>query len=76
MLSTTTSAVGFVQYNDSEHAVIANVRLRYNPREGNDLYIVWNESLVTDRTSFVPVQPLSTERTIVVKYSHTFQFGI
>jgi len=76
MLSTTMSAVGFVQYNNTDHAVIANVRLRYNPREGNDLYIVWNESLVTDRTSFVPVQPLSTERTIVVKYAHTFQFGI
>jgi hypothetical protein len=76
MLSTTMSAVGFVQYSNTDNAVIANVRLRYNPREGNDLYVVWNEALVTDRMSFDPVRPLSTERTIVVKYSHTFQLGI
>ena len=76
MLSTTTSAVGFVQYSNIDHAVVANVRLRYNPREGNDLYVVWNEALVTGRRSFDPVRPLSTERTIVVKYSHTFQLGI
>lgn len=76
MLSTTISGVGFVQYSSSDHAVIANVRLRYNPREGNDLYIVWNEALVTDRTSFEPVRPFSMERTLVVKYSHTFQLGL
>jgi hypothetical protein len=76
MLSTTMSAVSFVQYSNTDNAVIANVRLRYNPREGNDLYVVWNEALVTDRMSFDPVRPLSTERTIVVKYSHTFQLGI
>jgi hypothetical protein len=76
MVSTTASAVGFVQYSSADHAVIANLRIRYNPREGNDLYLVWNESLVTDRMSFDPVRPLSTERTIVVKYSHTFQLGI
>jgi len=76
MLSTAASAVGFVQYSSADHAVVANVRIRYNPREGNDLYVVWNESLVSDRTSFDPVRPLSYERTIVVKYSHTFQLGI
>ncbi len=76
MLSTRTSAIAFIQYNDSEEAVIANLRFRYNPREGTDLYIVWNEGLVTDRNSFDPVRPLSNERTILIKYSQTFQFGI
>jgi hypothetical protein len=76
MLSTAISAVGFVQYSHTDNAVIGNVRLRFNPREGNDLYLVWNEGLVTDRTSFDPVRPLSTERTLVVKYSHTFQLGL
>jgi hypothetical protein len=76
MLSTETSAVGFVQYSSADNAVIANLRFRFNPREGNDLYIVWNEALVTDRASFDPVRPLSDARTILVKYSHTFQLGI
>ncbi|MBM4184822.1 MAG: hypothetical protein FJ207_11520 [Gemmatimonadetes bacterium] len=76
MLSNTTSAVGFVQYNSTDNAVIANLRIGYNPREGNDFYIVWNEGLVTDRTSFAPVRPLYNERTILVKYSHTFQMGL
>ncbi len=76
MLSTATSAVGFVQYSNTDHAVIANLRIRFNPREGNDFYIVWNEGLVTDRTSFTPVRPFSTARTILVKYSHTFQLGL
>ena len=76
MLSTQTSAIGFVQYSKTQNAVIANLRFRFNPREGNDLYIVWNEGLVTSRNSFDPVRPLSDERTILIKYSHTLQFGI
>ncbi len=75
-VSTRTSAAGFIQYNNTENAVIANLRFRYNPREGIDLYIVWNEGLVTDRAFFNPVRPLSDERTILIKYSHTLQFGI
>ena len=73
MLSTMTSFLGFVQYNSTENALIANFRVHYNPREGNDLHIVWNESIVTDRHSFDPVRPLTTERTLLVKYSHTLQ---
>jgi len=75
MVSTTTSVLGFVQYSSADRAVVANVRFRYNPREGNDLYLVWNENLVTDRTLFDPVRPLSDARTIVVKYSHTLHLG-
>jgi len=76
MLSNTTSAVGFVQYSNTDQAVIANLRVRYNPREGNDFYVVWNEGLVTDRASFDPVRPFSNQRTILVKYAHTFQLGL
>jgi hypothetical protein len=76
MVSTTISAVGFVQYTSAQNSVIANLRLRFNPREGNDLYIVWNEALVTDRRSFTPVRPFSQERTLLIKYSHTFQLGL
>ena len=42
MFSTQTSAIGFIQYSKTDNAIVANIRFRYNPREGNDLYIVWN----------------------------------
>lgn len=76
MISTRTSAIGFIQYSKTDNAIVANVRFRYNPREGNDLYIVWNEGLVTDRNSFLPARPFSDQRTILIKYSHTLQFGV
>jgi hypothetical protein len=76
MFSNALSAIGFVQFNSSQNSVTANLRVRYNAREGNDLYIVWNEGLVTDRFEFTPVRPWSNQRTILVKYSHTFRLGI
>jgi hypothetical protein len=75
MFSNALSAAAFVQYNSAESVVVANVRFHYNPREGNDLYIVWTEGLVTDRFDFDPVRPGSSERTILLKYSHTLTFG-
>ncbi len=75
-ISTITSMVGFIQYSSAQDAVAANIRFRFNPGEGRDLYLVWNEGLVTDRHSFVPVRPLSTERTLLVKYSHTFRLAL
>jgi hypothetical protein len=75
-LSTKTSFSAFVQYNSSQDLVAVNARFRYNPREGNDLYIVWNESLNSDRFSLAPVPPLTRERVILVKYSHTLTMGL
>ena len=74
--STKISAAWFIQYSNTDREVITNLRFRYNPTEGNDFYIVWNEGLVTDRNFFDPVRPFSDERTILIKYSRTFQFGI
>lgn len=48
-LSLKFSASAFIQYNSADHAMIANVRLRFNPREGNDLYLVLNEDFNTQR---------------------------
>jgi len=76
MLSTTLSATTFVQYNSSQDVAVANFRFRYNPREGTDFYFVWNEGVVTDRFGLSPQPPLSTERTILVKYSHTIGIGL
>ncbi len=71
-LDTRFSILTFVQYNSAEDLVIGNVRFRYNPREGIDLYLVYNEVLNTDRLDKIPVPPLSNDRAILLKYSYTF----
>ena len=45
-------------------------------KEGNDLYIVWNETFNSDRFSLDPVASFSQERTLLVKYSHTLTLGL
>ena len=35
----------FVQYNSLTEQATTNARLRYNFREGQDLWLVWNEGL-------------------------------
>jgi hypothetical protein len=76
MVSTEISAVAFVQYNSTLDLVVANVRFRYNPREGDDLYIVWNEGMNANRLDYDPVRPRSDQRTVLIKYSRTFSLGL
>jgi hypothetical protein len=61
----------FVQYSNTTHAASVNARLRYNFREGNDLWVVYNETANTDRDSLRPEPPFSQNRALVVKYTHT-----
>lgn len=68
------SASTFAQYSNASKSFISNFRLRYNPQEGNDLYIVYNEGLNTDRHSYTPVRPLSNSRTVLIKYTYTFNY--
>lgn len=72
MLSTKLSATLLVQYVNISDELIANFRLRYNPREGNDLYLVINDYQGFDRFSEIPNKPPYFNRTIVIKYTHTF----
>lgn len=72
MFSTKLSVNGFLQFNSLTNNFIGNVRLRYNPREGNDLYIVYNDDLNTARYSEVPTLPVYNSRTLVLKYTYTF----
>ncbi|MCB0589632.1 MAG: carbohydrate binding family 9 domain-containing protein [Phaeodactylibacter sp.] len=68
------STNAFVQYNSTASLFSANVRFRYNFREGNDLWIVLNEGLNTDRYQDNLRLPLSSRESVLVKYVHTFQF--
>ena len=72
MHSTQLSASSFVQYNTLNAAFIGNFRLRYNPREGNDFYVVFNEIRNFKPGIEIPRLPALANRTILLKYTHTF----
>jgi hypothetical protein len=72
MFSTKLSASTFIQYNSEEAGIITNFRLRYNPREGNDFYLVFNEGRNTRLDREDPELPLISDRTILAKYTYTF----
>lgn len=74
MLNTKFSVASFLQYNSLDEIFVGNIRLRYNPKEGNDLYIVYNDQLNSNRARELPHLPLTSARTIVLKYTYTFQF--
>ncbi len=72
-LNTQASANIFLQYNSISDALSSNIRLRYNFREGNDLWLVYNHGVNTARDRFDPAPPLTDNRTLLVKYTYTFQ---
>ncbi|MGM0473843.1 MAG: hypothetical protein ACQERV_06840, partial [Bacteroidota bacterium] len=73
-LTTKISLSAFVQYNTAINKVISNVRFRYNPREGNDFYVVYDDTQNTRLTREFPVLPHTDNRTILLKYTHTFRW--
>jgi hypothetical protein len=73
-LSIPFSVAAFIQYNSADNLITANIRLRYNPREGTDLYIVFNDDLNTNRSREVPPLPGYSSRALLIKYSYTFNF--
>jgi hypothetical protein len=63
----------FLQYNSTTNEAGVNARFRYHIREGNDLWLVYNEGVNTNRDLLaVPRLPFSQNRTLTVKYTHTF----
>lgn len=73
MFSTKLSISSFIQYNSIDHLWLGNIRFRYNPAEGNDLFIVYNTDANAQRSFYTPHLPLSNQSTILVKYSYTFK---
>jgi hypothetical protein len=70
------SLMAFIQYNSASDAIFTNLRYRFNPSEGHDLYIVYDEGLNSDREREIPILPLMKNRTIMLKYSYTFKVGL
>ncbi len=63
------------QYNSTDKQVFTNFRFRYNPKEGNDLYLVINDLENSQRNRFMPEMPMLPNydnRTVVIKYIYTF----
>ena len=60
------------QYDDVSNSFGSNLRLRYNPKEGTDLYIVYNSIINTNRLEAIPNLPLLEQQAILIKYSVTF----
>ncbi len=74
MLNTKLSASVFVQYTNTSGDFVSNFRLRFNPREGNDFYLVVNGSRGITNKIFNPEfeLPVYYDRSIILKYTHTF----
>jgi hypothetical protein len=66
------SAAVFIQSNTAINGIVSNFRLRYNPREGKDLYIVYNDMRNTQVTREFPNLPGMNYQTFMVKYVYTF----
>ncbi len=74
MLNTKLSLAAFMQYSNIKKLSVSNVRFRYNPREGNDLYIVYSHGINTNRTELYPLPPVTNFWNINIKYTYTFIF--
>ena len=67
------AVASFVQYNNQTDRVSINTRLRYHFKEGNDLWLVYNEGLNSERNQMQgPRLPVTESRTLLLKYTHTF----
>lgn len=74
MLSTKLSGSFFIQYNGVDHVGVDNIRIRYNPKEGNDLWLVYNDVMNTNLDRESPALPQTDSRTFIIKYNHTFRW--
>ncbi len=74
MYNTKLSLSGFVQYNSLNNYIASNFRLRYNPKEGNDFYLVYNEIRPTsDYFGDIPTKVSYLNQLFQVKYVYTFR---
>ena len=75
-LNTSLSLASLVQYSSASDFVTTNFRFRYNFKEGNDLWLVFNEGTNTaldrDIDQNRPLLPRRSGRIILLKYTYTF----
>lgn len=64
--TTTFFTSAFIQYNNEDNEIIANIRIHFIPRAKSHIYLVYNEVLGTDGTIS------SKRRTILFKIAYNF----
>jgi hypothetical protein len=74
MFTTKLTFTTYIQYNTFSHRIITNARFRYNPREGSDLYIVYNEGIDSSIRANFLTDHENENRTLLLKYTYTFAF--
>ena len=70
--TTETSFNALCQYDDVSKTLGVNFRFRYNPKEGTDLYVVYNANLNTQLARYNPGLPRVAEQALIVKFARTF----
>ncbi len=60
------------QYNSNSKTIFNNARIRYNFRDGHDLYLVYNENFNTQTEREIPILPRSSQQVFLLKYVYTF----
>jgi len=73
MVNTKLSMSSFIQYNETDNILLTNFRFRYTPRDGNNLYLVLNDLRNADKSGSIVELPAYLNRTILLKYTHTFR---
>ena len=69
--SSKTALNTFLQYNTSNDKIGLNLRFRYNPIEGTDLFIVYNHIANTNRDVLNPRLPFTDNQVFIIKFSKT-----
>lgn len=62
----------YVQYDDLTDQLSSNLRFRYNPSEGTDLFIVFNQGTNTNLTRLDPHLPVIDNQAVTLKFIKTF----
>ena len=70
--TTKLSLLMFFQYSSNDKFGVNNIRFRYNPREGNDFYLVYNGNYNTHLSRVNPELPFMNKTLLSVKYTYTF----
>ena len=70
MLNAQLSLATFAQINSVAGSTLVNARFRYNPREGHDLYLVYDNS-----HSYDSRDPTLNQQTFLLKYAYTFDLS-
>ena len=61
-----------IQANSLADLATGNLRLRYNAREGHDLWLVYGHDMNLDRDRFDPRVPETARTSFLVKYTRSF----